>query len=57
MKKNRVVIYVDDALLEALKAKHVESGASTGEICRRLLRVGLFADQPRVEKRAVLVSK
>ena len=50
-KKNHLVTYVDDSLLAALRERAVASDLSVGEICRRLLRVGLYGDASRIEKR------
>jgi hypothetical protein len=45
MKKNRVVFYLDDALKTAVQEHAIKDDCSVGAVCRRALRLLLFADQ------------
>lgn len=49
--KKRVLFYADASLVDALQKRSIEDGESVGAVIRRTLRLGLFADAQKIERR------
>ena len=54
-KEARLHVHVDEETREALRERSVLTGAPVGELVRRFINLGLFADQQSEKKTSVFI--